>query len=66
MTTNDNQVNFVDEYSLFATKSWTLNYHFTSPLALSLYNTPKDIESCQSRLHKLTSAITKIISPQSD
>ena len=26
-------------------------------LALSLYNTPEDNESCQSRLHKLTSAI---------
>ena len=59
-TTNDNQLNFVDEYSLFPAFSWTSYYQITNLLAHPLCNTPEDNESGQSRHHKLTSALLEI------
>ena len=56
-TTNNDQRTYVDEFSLVPTLSWTSYYHFTNPLALTLYNNPDDNEICQSRLHHLTRAL---------
>ena len=55
-TTNNDQLNFVDEHSLVPTLSSTSHYQFTNPSALPFYNNPADNELCQSRLEKLTTA----------
>ena len=55
-TTNNDQLIYVDDYSLFQTLSlsWTSYYHFTSPLAHPLFNNPADNEICQPRLQQFT------------
>ena len=56
-TTDNDQRNYVDEYSLVPTISWKLYYHFTNPLTLPLHNNPEDNVKCQARSHHLTTAL---------
>ena len=51
---NDEHPNYVDEYVLYPTLSWTSFYHFSNPLSLPLYNTPHDNEQCKNELCRLT------------
>ena len=50
--------NFVDEYVLKPTLSWTSYYHFTNPLCLPLSNTHIDIERNTDMLYRLTTPLT--------
>ena len=50
--------NFVDEYVLMPTLSWTSYYHFTNPLCLPLSNTSIDIERNKDMLYRLTTPLT--------
>ena len=50
--------NFVDEYVLMPTLSWTSYYHFTNPLFLPLSNTSIDIERNKDMLYRLTTPLT--------
>ena len=50
--------NFVDEYVLMPTLSWTSYYHFTNPLCLPLFNTSIDIERNKDMLYRLTTPLT--------
>ena len=50
--------NFVDEYVLMPTLSWTSYYHFTNPLCLPLSNTSIDIERSKDMLYRLTTPLT--------
>ena len=50
--------NFVDEYVLMPTLSWTSYYHFTNPLCLPLSNTHIDIERNKNMLYRLTTPLT--------
>ena len=50
--------NFVDEYVLMPTLSWTSYYHFTNPLCLPLSNTHIDIERNTDMLYRLTTPLT--------
>ena len=50
--------NFVDEYVLMPTLSWTSYYHFTNPLCLPLSNTSIDIERNKDILYRLTTPLT--------
>ena len=50
--------NFVDEYVLMPTLSWTSYYHFTNPLCLPLSNTSIDIERNKDMLYQLTTPLT--------
>ena len=50
--------NFVDEYVLMPTLSWTSYYHFTNPLCLPLSNTHIDIERNKDMLYQLTTPLT--------
>ena len=50
--------NFVDEYILMPTLSWTSYYHFTNPLCLPLSNTHIDIERNKDMLYQLTTPLT--------
>ena len=50
--------NFVDEYVLMPTLSWTSYYHFTNPLCLPLTNTSIDIDRNKDMLYRLTTPLT--------
>ena len=50
--------NFVDEYVLMPTLSWTSYYHFTNPLYLPLSSTSIDIERNKDMLYQLTTPLT--------
>ena len=50
--------NFVDEYVLMPTLSWTSYYHFTNPLCLPLSSTSIDIERNKDMLYRLTTPLT--------
>ena len=50
--------NFVDEYVLMPTLSWTSYYHFTNPLCLPLFSTSIDIERNKDMLYRLTTPLT--------
>ena len=50
--------NFVDEYVLMPTLSWTSYYHFTNPLCLPLSNTSIDIDRNKDMLYRLTTPLT--------
>ena len=50
--------NFVDEYVLMPTLSWTSYYHFTNPLCLPLSTTSIDIERNKDMLYQLTTPLT--------
>ena len=50
--------NFVDEYVLMPTLSWTSYYHFTNPLYLPLSSTSTDIERNKDMLYQLTTPLT--------
>ena len=50
--------NFVDEYVLMPTLSWTSYYHFTNPLCLPLSSTSIDIERNKDMLYQLTTPLT--------
>ena len=50
--------NFVDEYILMPTLSWTSYYHFTNPLCLPLTNTSIDIDRNKDMLYRLTTPLT--------
>ena len=50
--------NFVDEYVLMPTLSWTSYYYFTNPLCLPLSNTHIDIERNKDMLYQLTTPLT--------
>ena len=50
--------NFVDEYVLMPTLSWTSCYHFTNPLCLPLTNTSIDIDRNKDMLYRLTTPLT--------
>ena len=50
--------NFVDEYVLMPTLSWTSYYHFTNPLCLPLSNTSIDIDRNKDMLYQLTTPLT--------
>ena len=50
--------NFVDEYVLMPTLSWTSYYHFTNPLCLPLSNTHIDIERNTDMLYRLTTPLS--------
>ena len=50
--------NFVDEYVLMPTLSWTSYYHFTNPLCLPLTNTYIDIDRNKDMLYRLTTPLT--------
>ena len=50
--------NFVDEYLLMPTLSWTSYYHFTNPLCLPLTNTSIDIDRNKDMLYRLTTPLT--------
>ena len=50
--------NFVDEYVLMPTLSWTSYYHFTNPLCLPLTNTSIDIDQNKDMLYRLTTPLT--------
>ena len=50
--------NFVDEYVLMPTLSWTSYYHFTNPLCLPLTSTSIDIERNKDMLYQLTTPLT--------
>ena len=50
--------NYVDEYVLMPTLSWTSYYHFTNPLCLPLSNTSIDIERNKDMLYRLTTPLT--------
>ena len=50
--------NFVDEYVLMPTLSWTSYYHFTNPLCLPLSSTHIDIERNKDMLYRLTTPLT--------
>ena len=50
--------NFVDEYVLMPTLSWTSYYHFTNPLCLPLTNTSIDIDRNKDILYRLTTPLT--------
>ena len=56
---DDNETrNFVDEYVLMPTLSWTSYYHFTNPLCLPLSSTSIDIERNKDMLYQLTTPLT--------
>ena len=50
--------NFVDEYVLMPTLSWTSYYHFTNPLCLPLSSTSIDIERNKDMLYQFTTPLT--------
>ena len=50
--------NFVDEYVLMPTLSWTSYYHFTNPLCLPLPSTSIDIDRNKDMLYQLTTPLT--------
>ena len=50
--------NFVDEYVLMPTLSWTSYYHFTNPLCLPLTNTSIDTDRNKDILYRLTTPLT--------
>ena len=50
--------NFVNEYVLMPTLSWTSYYHFTNPLCLPLTNTSIDIDRNKDMLYRLTTPLT--------
>ena len=50
--------NFVDEYVLMPTLSWTSYYLFTNPLCLPLSSTSIDIERNKDMLYQLTTPLT--------
>ena len=50
--------NFVDEYVLMPTLSWTSYYHFTNPLCLPLINTSIDTDRNKDMLYRLTTPLT--------
>ena len=50
--------NFVDEYVLMPTLSWTSYYHFTNPLCLPLSSTSIDIDRNKDMLYQLTTPLT--------
>ena len=50
--------NYVDEYVLMPTLSWTSYYHFTNPLCLPLSSTSIDIERNKDMLYRLTTPLT--------
>ena len=50
--------NFVDEYVLMPTLSWTSYYHFTNPLCLPLTNTSIDTDRNKDMLYQLTTPLT--------
>ena len=50
--------NFVDEYILMPTLSWTSYYHFTNPLCLPLTNTSIDTDRNKDMLYRLTTPLT--------
>ena len=50
--------NFVDEYVLMPTLSWTSYYHFTNPLCLPLSSTSIDIDRNKDMLYRLTTPLT--------
>ena len=50
--------NFVDEYVLMPTLSWTSYYHFTNPPCLPLTNTSIDIDRNKDMLYRLTTPLT--------
>ena len=50
--------NFVDEYVLMPTLSWTSYYYFTNPLCLPLSSTSIDIERNKDMLYRLTTPLT--------
>ena len=50
--------NFVDEYVLMPTLSWTSYYHFTNPLCLPLTNTSIDIDRNKDMLYRPTTPLT--------
>ena len=50
--------NFVDEYVLMPTLSWTSYYHFTNPLCLPLTNTSIDTDRNKDMLYRLTTPLT--------
>ena len=50
--------NFVDEYVLMPTLSWTSYYHFTNPLCLPLSSTSIVIERNKDMLYRLTTPLT--------
>ena len=49
--------NFVDEYVLMPTLSWTSYYHFTNPLCLPLTNTSIDTDRNKDMLYRLTTPL---------
>ena len=50
--------NFVDEYVLMPTLSWTSYYHFTNPLCLPLSSNSIDIDRNKDMLYRLTTPLT--------
>ena len=50
----DDNPNYVNEYVLCPTLSWTSFYHISNTLSLPLYNTPHDNELCSTQLYFLT------------
>ena len=50
--------NFVDEYVLMPTLSWTSYYHFTNPLCLPLTNTSIETDRNKDMLYRLTTPLT--------
>ena len=50
--------NFVDEYVLMPTLSWTSYYHFTNPLCLPLTHTSIDTDRNKDMLYRLTTPLT--------
>ena len=50
--------NFVDDYVLMPTLSWTSYYHFTNPLCLPLTNTSIDTDRNKDMLYRLTTPLT--------
>ena len=50
--------NYVDEYVLMPTLSWTSYYHYTNPLCLPLSSTSIDIERNKDMLYRLTTPLT--------
>ena len=50
--------NYVDEYVLLPTLSWTSYYHYTNPLCLPLSSSSIDIERNKDMLYRLTTPLT--------
>ena len=55
---NNERPNYVNEQDSYPTLSWTSHYHFTNPVTLPLYNTPKNNEVSSTLLYLLTTALS--------